>query len=213
MDLQQNRYRAAKQHAAAPARAPESAQRVAAPMPAATPASSQPQRTSKKKRSAWVIGSILSLLLIAAATWFLVLQPRQNSEARRIDESTYQSVLLQGSARYFGKIVALNDKFIELSDVFYLKANDGTATATISSADDVSLIKLGCELYGPKDTLVINKSSVLFWDNLRSDGQVVAAITKWRQDNPNGQDCQAATTQSTANQAAPETAVPETSAE
>jgi hypothetical protein len=48
--------------------------------------------------------------------------------------------------------------------------------------------------------MVINREQVLFWENLKDDGQVVTAIKKYLSENPDGQKCEtpaAATTPTT----------------
>ena len=42
------------------------------------------------------------------------------------------------------------------------------------------LQKLGSELHGPEDQMVINRDQVQFWENLKDDGQVVKAITTYK---------------------------------
>jgi hypothetical protein len=37
--------------------------------------------------------------------------------------------------------------------------------------------------------MVINQSQVIFWENLKADGQVAKAVAQFQKQNPNGQDC------------------------
>jgi hypothetical protein len=37
--------------------------------------------------------------------------------------------------------------------------------------------------------MVINRSEVEFWENLKSDGQVAKAVAQYQKANPNGQTC------------------------
>ena len=50
-------------------------------------------------------------------------------------------------------------------------------------------VKLGCELRAPYDQLVINRSSVAFWQNLRSDQGIGLKLTTYEQQNPKGVAC------------------------
>jgi hypothetical protein len=37
--------------------------------------------------------------------------------------------------------------------------------------------------------MVINRSQLAFWENIKGDGKVVTAIKQYKQQNPNGPDC------------------------
>jgi hypothetical protein len=45
--------------------------------------------------------------------------------------------------------------------------------------------------------MVINQSQVIFWENLKTDGQVAQAVKKYKEQNPNGQQCNTANNTST----------------
>jgi hypothetical protein len=38
--------------------------------------------------------------------------------------------------------------------------------------------------------MVINADQVVFWENLKDDGQVAQAVAKYVKENPDGQKCQ-----------------------
>lgn len=115
------------------------------------------------------------------------------SQHKYVEQGKYQAVFLNGGQVYFGKITTLNDKFVRLNDIYYLRVNqqvqpDGSTKAT---NQDISLVKLGCELHGPQDNMVINQSQVIFWENLKADGQVAKAVADFQKQNPKGQNCAA----------------------
>ena len=85
-----------------------------------------------------------------------------------IDSDAYQAIFLTNDQTYFGRLKNINSSFLLLSDVYYVKLNtEGTG----------QMIKLGAiEPHGPKDTMIINKDQVLFWENLKFDSQVVKTI-------------------------------------
>jgi ABC-type Zn uptake system ZnuABC Zn-binding protein ZnuA len=43
----------------------------------------------------------------------------------------------------------------------------------------VQLIKLGSEVHGPEDAMMIAKAQVLFYENLKPDGKVAQSISKY----------------------------------
>jgi hypothetical protein len=130
-------------------------------------------------------GTVLALA-IATLLYF-----GKDKEAGYIDENKYQAVFLTNGQVYFGAIAGINDHSVDLQNIYYLnsqqqpEANDKNANQQTS----FSLVKLGCELHGPTDQMIINRDQVSFWENLKSDGKVAKAIEQYKSQNPNGQNC------------------------
>lgn len=174
-------------------------QQAAAPTP--MPQMAQAQGKPSKKRG-WDRGEALRVLnvvllaLVATIVGLLAVYTAiggAKGEDKYIDKTKFQAVFLNGGQVYFGRVHTLNDKFITIDNIYYLKVNQQVQpnqTATTSSAQDVTLAKLGCELHGPTDNMVINRDQVLFWENLKSDSQVVKAIDAFVKENPQGQKCE-----------------------
>ena len=95
----------------------------------------------------------------------------------------------------------LNGKFLSMSNIYYLRVNQQVQPNQTGSnaANDISLVKLGCELHGPQDSMVINREQVIFWENLKDDGQVAKAVADYQKQNPNGQKCDQAGSQTNTN--------------
>jgi hypothetical protein len=74
----------------------------------------------------------------------------------------------------------------------------------LKHASDISLVKLGCELHGPEDEMLINRSQIVFWENLKEDGQVTQAVAEYIEQNPDGQDCEQPATAAPQPQANPQ---------
>jgi len=51
-----------------------------------------------------------------------------------------------------------------------------------SSAASITLRKLGNEIHGPVDQMIINSDQILFWENLKDDGQVAQAIERYQEE-------------------------------
>jgi hypothetical protein len=88
-----------------------------------------------------------------------------------IDNGAYQAVFLTNGSTYFGKLEPQGDDWFLLTDVFYLSTSDQTGT---------QLIKRGNEAQGPKEPMIISRTSVLFIENLRDDSDIVALIKKFK---------------------------------
>lgn len=138
---------------------------------------------------------------IAALTFF-----SGNAEGKVVKQDKYQAVFLNNGQVYFGNIKDLNSKYINLNNIYYLQTSGDSssqAAAQTSSNNNVSLVKLGCELHAPYDQMIINRDQVIFWENLKDDSQVVKAVAQYKKDNPKGQTCSTASQNST--QQAPST--------
>lgn len=148
------------------------------------------------------------VLLVAVAVIILALAGLAffsgNNEAKAVNKDRYQAVFLNNGQVYFGNVRGLNSRFIDLRNIYYLQTNEQNATAQQNAgSNNVSLVKLGCELHAPFDQMVINRDQVIFWENLKDDSQVVKAIGQYKKDNPNGQTCNTSSQNST--QQAPST--------
>jgi hypothetical protein len=135
-------------------------------------------------------------VLLIAVVWFIALGGGK-SENSYVDDSKLQAVFLNGGQVYFGDINNLNSDYLSMSNIYYLRVNQQVQpNQSTSNANDVSLVKLGCELHGPQDNMVINREQVIFWENLKDDGQVAKAVAEYVKQNPDGQKCDATTTNS-----------------
>jgi len=100
----------------------------------------------------------------------------------------YCAVFLSNSQVYFGKVAINGWKELKITDVYYLQVNTGSQVATSDSLNSetdistagVSLNKLGNELHGPKDEMIINRNHILFIERLKSDSKVVQAIESFQ---------------------------------
>lgn len=97
-----------------------------------------------------------------------------------IDKSTYQAVFLTNDQVYFGLLKNINSPYPVLSDVYYVKLEGGSSSQGGQSTAG-KLVKLGQdEAHGPRDAMILNKDHILFWENLRTDSQIVQLIAKMK---------------------------------
>ena len=118
-----------------------------------------------------------------------------NQESKLVNTSSHQAIFLSNGQVYFGNITALNDKYLRISDLYYLRQTESPQPDKGTSSN-FSLVKLGCEIHGPNDEMIVNRDQLSFWENLKKDGKVVKAIEDFKKNNPDGQKC-ANTTNST----------------
>ena len=144
---------------------------------------------SDKGKGARIVKARLGLAVVVLVVGVLAAALTGNAkpEKKYVDSNKLQAVFLNTGQVYFGNITTLNDRYLVVSNIYYLQtAGGGTNNSTASS---VTLVKLGCELHEPFDQMVINRSSVTFWENLQDNGQVAKAVATFEKQNPNGQKC------------------------
>lgn len=179
--------------------------------PIGGPAAGAPVQNPKRKGPSFskslnvstVLLLITSTILIGALVLLIAFGGWNKGEARYVDESKMQAVFLNGGQVYFGKVKSLNSEYMRLTDVYYLRVNQQVqpdAAQAATNSNDISLVKLGCELHGPQDQMIIKGAQIIFWENLKTDGQVAKAVDEYVKQNPNGQTCAdpAATSNTTA---------------
>lgn len=138
---------------------------------------SSQKNTRKKPSLKTIIGVIIALVVLGGA-WYL---SSTVFNSARIDGGKYQAVFLSNGQVYFGKLSDSMGEYMYLRDVYYVQAKTGAAGAdnpqkTSESQTNVELVKLGNEVHGPTDQMTIRKDQVLFFENLKTDGQVAKTI-------------------------------------
>lgn len=92
----------------------------------------------------------------------------------KISPTDYYAVFLDNSQVYFGRMIGKSADEITLSNVYYLQASNQDNTNFDNQ--HFTLIKLGQELHGPTDEMMINTAHVVFYEKLREDSKVVESI-------------------------------------
>ncbi len=132
---------------------------------------------------------VIVALLVAAVVWSLFTSA-PNTQSKYVDSSKLQAVFLNTGQVYFGNVSSLNKDTLVLHNVYYLQSSNSSASSKDTTANqNISLVKLGCELHMPYDQMVVNTTQVTFWENLQADGQVAKAVASWQKQNPDGQKC------------------------
>lgn len=165
------------------------------PSPVKAPVHKPPKLQDKSKlaRVAYVafLGAI-TVLVVAVLMSLVFAKDVSSKEEAFIKKDQFQAVFLNGGQVYFGKITDLNSQYLSMANIYYLRVNQQVQPdqQNAASANDISLVKLGCELHGPEDSMVINREQIIFWENLKGDGQVAKAVAEYVKANPNGQNCE-----------------------
>jgi hypothetical protein len=134
---------------------------------------------------------LIALIIAGLVALYLLLQAfgvvgGGRASAPLIDGGKYQAVFLTNGQVYFGKLSQVNADYVKITEIFYLQKKQSTDSkenpqnAASQNASDVELIKLGNEVHGPEDAMVVPREQVLFYENLKQDGNVVKTISQYQ---------------------------------
>lgn len=163
--------------------------RIPAPKP------TKPKRNRTRLVKIAYIGFLIAIAILLLAMVLSIAFAKDKQayrEGNYVRSDRMQAVFLNGGQVYFGKITDLNSKFLNMSNIYYLRVNQQVQPEQQNgqtNPNNVSLVKLGCELHGPEDSMVINREQIIFWENLKTDGQVAKAVEAHVKANPDGQKC------------------------
>ena len=132
-------------------------------MPDTTVASGNFSRRRRNFLSRWkgVICIVIAAIVLIAAVSFI-------SSGMK-----WKAVFLTNNQVYFGHFWDWPfASTITLRDVYYLQINQLNAT----DQSQLKLVKLGSEIHGPTNEMVIPLSQILFYETLRSDSAIVKTI-------------------------------------
>lgn len=151
-------------------------------------------KISKIKNAKWLniswIALLFSVTVVIVALLAAITLSEAKNEEKFVDKGKMQAVFLNNGQVYFGNITELNSSYLNMSNIYYLRVNQQVQPGQQASQNDVSLVKLGCELHGPVDLMTVNRDQITFWENLKEDGQVAQAVAEYVKQNPNGQNCE-----------------------
>lgn len=139
------------------------------------------------KRFILPIIAIIVVIIIGVLGWLAWSNMQKSGTA--IDSNKYQAVFFTNGQVYFGKLHAFNGEYMKLTDIYYLQGQQPSSEGTEESSNpqetstdqsNVQLIKLGDEIHGPEDQMIISKDQMLFYENLKADGKVAQSIAKYK---------------------------------
>lgn len=139
----------------------------------------------------WASKLLVLLLIVAASLLVITLglslfMGNDDSESL-VKEDQYQAVFLTNGQVYFGKLEQVNSDFVRLTDIYYLQVRQQVQPEQVepgqaaAQQQEISLTKLGNELHGPEDEMFVTFDKIVFWENLKSSGQVSEAIADFQE--------------------------------
>ena len=127
----------------------------------------------------WTIVVILAVLVAVVVGW--VIWSNSKNAATGIDSSKYQAVFMSNGQIYFGKLSDFNDSSFKITSIYYPQAQSTDETSTSktdvsNSQSNIQLFRVTDGVHGPEDEMVITKSQILYYENLKSDSKVTQLI-------------------------------------
>ncbi len=164
-------------------------------------AASQPavmsHENSSSSKTPWIVLAVIVIVLVVVGVLFRdkLFNGSQSASTTKTNSSAYQAVFLTNGQVYFGKLSNVDGNYATMTDIYYLQVvqpplqgtpqSGQAAAATTQAQPQISLVKLGQELHGPVDEMHIARTQILFYEDLKSDGNVVKAIESYKA-NPSG---------------------------
>ena len=145
---------------------------------------------------AWIKGLvtlIVAIIIIGGGVYLLARYTGLSQGAASGLTAEWQAVFLTNGQVYFGKVSKVTGDNVYLRDIYYLQvvnqplqaSQQAGETAEQPAAEPaepeqrLTLIKLGNELHGPRDEMIINREHVILMEDLKDDSRVVQAISDY----------------------------------
>jgi hypothetical protein len=137
-----------------------------------------PQHRARRKDTSFKRLTIAIVVVIIGAALAIALLSMTQAATPKGDR--YQAVFLNNGQVFFGKLKNTNGTYLKLEKAYYTQKqdlpSDATAEQKAATANNVSLVKVGDEVYGPEGNMNIRADQVLFWQDLKADSKVAKAI-------------------------------------
>jgi hypothetical protein len=125
------------------------------------------------RRVGLAVGAIVLIVVVVVLT-LLGAHRVEGSDTlgSAINPNEYQAVVLTNGQIYFGKLTAPGDDFYYLRHVYYLTEQSTRAGQPKQRA----LAPIVRDVHTPEDMMVINRSQIVYMENLKPNGEVSRRI-------------------------------------
>lgn len=137
-----------------------------------------------RHESKFMTGTQVTILaaLIGSPFLYATFEYLRDKILARFKYQGWQAVFLSTGQVYFGHITSVSKNDLLLTDIYYMQTDGENAGYPKGKSDNISLVKLGDELHGPKDTMTIGRAHITFTETLKENSQVVEAISDHRRE-------------------------------
>lgn len=142
----------------------------------ATPKHAKSSKSFEKARLIFTILIFILVLIFVGTTFW------QNGTVRNMIQSfkfknSYQVVFLTNGKAYFGKITEITNKYIILNNPFYIQVKQQKVnTEEQDYQPEMKLVSIKDEFHKPKGYMLIEKSEVIFIEELEDTSQIIDII-------------------------------------
>ena len=93
---------------------------------------------------------------------------------------SYQVVFLTSGQAYFGNITEITNEYIIMENPFSIKVQQAQADESSQvSQSEIKLLSIEDEFYQPEGYMLIEKSAILFTEELKDSSQIVEIIKNY----------------------------------
>lgn len=101
----------------------------------------------------------------------------------RPDSGRYQAVFLTNGQVYFGKLSGLGGAYVTLKDVYLVQSQGSVVNPSPGPQSRLTISRLDQNaLIHPEQEMIISRNSMLFWENMQNDAEVVEKIKELKKD-------------------------------
>lgn len=126
-------------------------------------------------------------IIVAAAVYFGVHYTNQKNQRGSTVAENWVAVTLDNGIVYFGQLTDEDKQYVALENAYFARNNPAVATKSTESSTDTTpkastqpdylLTKVGeTEVYGPENTMQINRDHILIIQKLKADSQVIQTV-------------------------------------
>ncbi len=134
---------------------------------------------SRRSRHRWMKGRVslrqsfvavgVMAILVFVVWWVWLRSPQP------IDTGRYQVVYLTNGQAYFGKLQNTSGEYLVMKQPYTAQAIEADTSKPEQPAT-TALLRVRDQVYGPDDSIAIRAETVAFWQNLRDDSKISAAL-------------------------------------
>ena len=134
---------------------------------------------ANKQGKAWMIITLLILIIVLAGALWFVKQPNSNF----VKDTNLKAVALDNGQVYYAQVVQEDSLNIYLDDVYYIQTEQRVIPAQDEDSEDQVvnvpvLVKRGDELHKPTGLLQINRDRVVGIETIGQDSEILIEINR-----------------------------------
>lgn len=136
----------------------------------------------KGKKWGWIIFGLIFFVAVGyGGYWWYQTSANPRVTTFSFYDEKYHGVFLENGDVYFGKLSNKEGTFVVLKDAYYLRVTEqlqNTKEGKQVKVPDLKLVKIGVEFHKPTDVIELERSHILFIQELEQDSEVIKVINE-----------------------------------